>query len=651
MNRNLLVTIALLTEVIIISSCVRDPKPKIDTSVPATISSYTEMPPDAGFGEFIASYTSGVIPANGIIEIRLSPEFAAKASKDKPSALFTFEPSIKGSAEWTDDYTIVFTPSKSLNPGTIYRGSFNLGRTGAVPERLKIFPFRIQTVKRDFRVSVTTLESEMPEGKTYSLKGEIITSDYMPAKEVEGFLTVKSGRKNMTIKWEHPEAGNNHIFMVSGIAREKEPQQLTVAWDGSKAGIREKASTTVTIPAAGVFSVTGMRYTPGETQRIDIFFSDPPDPQQELEGLIFTTPRRALTFERTGNMISIFPADRLQGEVTVTVDGTLRSSLGSSLETPTSNTFNFTTILPGLKPVGDGVIVPASSGLIFPFRAANIRTIDLTIIKIFSNNIPYFLQMNDVSGSSYIRQFGRPVYRGRVDLITGNSIDPNTWNLFTIDISDYIEVEPGVIYRVELGFRRSYSLYPCAGEVKESKYEEMLDRLSDGSWWESPGDYWDEGEESSLFYQYAYDWRERENPCSEAYYSPDRKLSRNLLATNLGLIAKRGSDNVLHIIVSDIATAEPIAEVNLEVYDLQIQLIGTTTSDKDGFASLPTGHKPFLLIASTAFDKNYLRLSDGNSLSLSSFDVAGATPEKGLKAFIYGERDVWRPGDSIYLSM
>jgi len=37
-------------------------------------------------------------------------------------------------------------------------------------------------------------------------------------------------------------------------------------------------------------------------------------------------------------------------------------------------------------------------------------------------------------------------------------------------------------------------------------------------------------------------------------------------------------------------------------------------------------------------------------LSLSRFDVAGAVVQKGLKGFIYGERGVWRPGDSLFLN-
>ena len=43
-------------------------------------------------------------------------------------------------------------------------------------------------------------------------------------------------------------------------------------------------------------------------------------------------------------------------------------------------------------------------------------------------------------------------------------------------------------------------------------------------------------------------------------------------------------------------------------------------------------------------------MSDGNSLSLSNFDVSGQDVQSGLKGFIYGERGVWRPGDPVYLS-
>ena len=41
---------------------------------------------------------------------------------------------------------------------------------------------------------------------------------------------------------------------------------------------------------------------------------------------------------------------------------------------------------------------------------------------------------------------------------------------------------------------------------------------------------------------------------------------------------------------------------------------------------------------------------DGEEQSVSRFDVGGKDIQKGLKGFVYGERGVWRPGDTLHIS-
>ena len=43
-------------------------------------------------------------------------------------------------------------------------------------------------------------------------------------------------------------------------------------------------------------------------------------------------------------------------------------------------------------------------------------------------------------------------------------------------------------------------------------------------------------------------------------------------------------------------------------------------------------------------------MDNGSSLSVSMFEVGGTEIKQGIKGFIYGERGVWRPGDTIHLS-
>jgi len=56
------------------------------------------------------------------------------------------------------------------------------------------------------------------------------------------------------------------------------------------------------------------------------------------------------------------------------------------------------------------------------------------------------------------------------------------------------------------------------------------------------------------------------------------------------------------------------------------------------------------MIAKSGNQRGYLKLLDGHTNSLSKFDVEGEVVQKGVKGFIYGERGVWRPGDSLYLT-
>ncbi len=641
----------ILLSVLFVVSCGRGdksaPKPGL---LKAPELSKTILPIDKGFSQYIAGYTSGIIPANSVIEIRFTPEFAAKAGKQTPSGLFEFNPPIKGKTEWADETTLVFRPSKILDPGKIYTGELSIHKLGAVEERLKVFPLRIQTLKKDFSLATGILESS-PGGDKYILNGEIVTSDFIPPAEVESFLEARLDKKKTTVTWDHA-SDLIHRFTIPELVRTDKNRELILLWDGSASGVRQKGSKSVNIPATGDFSVLDVKTRSGENPGIDIIFSDPVDESQELEGLIYLDPMTPVTTNINTNIITLVLSDDLQREATLNVEPSVKNTKGSGLSSAFSLKLDFASVNPGIKLEGKGVILPSSQNLIFPFKAANLKAVDLRIIKIFENNLPYYLQENDIDLAYSVKRFGRPVYSGRVDLLSGTNTGTGSWNLYTIDLADYIDVEPGVLYKVQLGMRKSWSLYPCADSGEPSRYEELLDQTQEleKTYWEDPDNYFDDSGDA-IYYSLNFRWEDRENPCKDAYYSPDKNVSRNILASNLGMIAKKGEDEILHVTVNDLLTALPVSEVQIEVYDYQMQQIVSGNTDQDGAFSLFCERKPFLIIAKKDKDRNYLKVTDGTSLSLSSFDVSGTKPENGIKAFIYGERDVWRPGDSIYLSL
>lgn len=646
MNRRLLLVAALIAVLVI--SCGKGKQPAGSAAVSSAVTVI-----DKGFSKFIAAYTTGVVPAASTFQVVFTPEFASTIDRSRTQSLFSFSPAIKGTAEWADDVTLVFKPSKPLSPGTSFQGTLDLSKLGQVEERFRFFPLIFRTVEKNFTVTVNPVRVDPPDGNTYTLTGTVVTSDHIDKVEIEKYLTARVGRRDEKIVWDHDNK-NIHTFSIEKIRRAKEESELTLAWNGTAYGIKTKGEHIVAIPAEGVFSVTDIKINTGDSKSLEIFFSDLLDAGSELDGMITLTPLHPVSVSADGNRLLVIPGVNIVGAVEVTVDGSLRNSRGQRLGEAVKRSINFTPVEPGIQSAGRGVIMPSSGNLIFPFLAANLSAVDLTIIKVFENNLPYFLQQNSMGEANdyegNIRQFGRPVYRGRVDLTGSAGFDPNRYNLFTINLANYIEPEQGILYRIELGMRPSYSLYPCTGERKPSKYEEMLELADLDRRWEGSDDYYSLSEEG-LFYEYAYNWRENSNPCSDAYYSPNKKLVSNILASDLGIIAKSGSDNNLRVFVRDLRTAEPVEGATADIFDYQMQLMGTVTTDKSGIAAIACPRKPFLVIARKDKNRNYLSLNDGAALSMSSFDVSGESPQDGIRAFLFTERDVRRPGDSIFLGV
>ncbi|MBC8342421.1 MAG: hypothetical protein H8E61_00390, partial [Bacteroidetes bacterium] len=288
-------------------------------------------------------------------------------------------------------------------------------------------------------------------------------------------------------------------------------------------------------------------------------------------------------------------------------------------------------------------------GLLLPFEAVNLRAVDIKVYKIYENNLMQFFQNNDLTGNSELARVGRRIFKKTIMLNTATNAptDYSNWNRFSIDLSKFIITEPGALYRVTIDFKKEHSVYPCSGDNTSdeliSDWEEDDDNF-DIDEWNYYSDYYEDD-----YYYYDYDWQERDNPCDQSYYRR-KGVSRNVLASDIGLITKIGNDGSIRIFATDLKTAKPLNAITIELYNFQQQLIEKLMTNTDGIATTTLKNKPFLLIAKNRSQRGYLKLNAGSSLSLSKFDVTGVSVQKGIKGFIYGERGVWRPGDTLFLT-
>lgn len=604
---------------------------------------------DPEFSKYIDAYTSGIVSKKNTIRIVLASDASTTHTLNETvnEDLFDFSPSVKGKAYWVDARTIEFKPSADLSPDKLYEVEFNLGKVMNVPSKFKKFSFNIQTIKPAFKIEEHGLRGNSKDVMT--LSGEIITADVEESAKVEKLLVASLNGNNLSIKWQHNEANKTHGFIIENIKRTKDAGNLNLSWNGSPLDIDIKDKKEIAVPAIGDFKVMDVRVVQDEEQYALVQFSDPIMIGQQLDGLIAISNQENLSYTILGSEVKVYASGKLDGNYTVSINEGIQNFWGDKLTKAFTSNIFFENRLPSVSIHGKGVILPNSGGkIVLPFEAVNLKSVDVSIVKIYETNIPQFLQSNKIDGDNDLRRVAKPLVKATVKLDDDKSLNLHKRNRFSLDLDKYIKTEPGAIYRVHIGFRPDYSLYACTDMIKASMndyYDEYEGERGEDAV-DDDDEFW---QRYDNYYPYGYNWEQRDNPCNQAYYNKERFASRNIISTNIGLTAKRGNDNKLFVAVNNIINTEPLSGVELQVLDYQQQIIGKAVSGTDGIALIDVKRKPYLLVAKKGTEKSYLKLDDGGALPLSRFDVSGSEVKNGIKGFIFGERGVWRPGDSLFL--
>ncbi len=605
---------------------------------------------DEAFTNYISSYTSGKVSARSNVVVALVDPVSKEFQIED---IISFSPALKGEISWVTDRVIEFKPATALNSGESYLAKIDLKSLGLeVPNSESLFQFKFEAIQQDFDLRITGLVSDPDEPMVKQvIKGELLTADYADTSKIIKSFTARQPGAELKIDWAFDaNSGTNHAFTISGAQRKEESSNVTYRFDGSAIGVNRTSSATAEIPALGDFKVVNSKVSKIGDPYVLLSFSDPLNERQDLQGLITLEGDQNLRFSIEENEVKVYTSTNLIGLKKLSVYPGIRNRKDYKMQNSFAANVSFAQVKPEVRIANKGTILPSTDGLLLPFDAVNLRAVDVTVIQIFEQNVIQFLQTNNLNGDEQLRRVGRPIHESRVVLDASGVLDLTGWNRFNLDISELIETEPGAIYQVRLNFKKAYSLYNCG----EGALEELplAGEIEVDEWDVSSGE--DKGAYDSYYdygYNSNYDWRQRDNPCNDSYYYGTSRIVRtNILASDLGLIAKIGNNRKLSAFVTDLRTTKPIANAVVQVYDFQQEVIESLTTDGEGKVELDLVRKPFLLTASRGPEKGYLKLWDGQSLSLSNFNVGGARVQRGIKGFIYGERGVWRPGDDIYLN-
>jgi len=137
----------------------------------------------------------------------------------------------------------------------------------------------------------------------------------------------------------------------------------------------------------------------------------------------------------------------------------------------------------------------------------------------------------------------------------------------------------------------------------------------------------------------------------------DSAATQWFIVTDLGLETMMGNDG-LHVFLRGLSNAEALSGVTLTLIDAKNEVLGTTTTDGQGYARFAAGlsrgvgsSAPALLTAETdAGDFAFLDLEKA-ALDLSDRGVTGRVSPPPIDLFLSTERGAYRPGETVFATL
>ena len=131
--------------------------------------------------------------------------------------------------------------------------------------------------------------------------------------------------------------------------------------------------------------------------------------------------------------------------------------------------------------------------------------------------------------------------------------------------------------------------------------------------------------------------------------------SKVLSLSDIGLIVKQERNN-MYVFANSIRNASPMSGVKVSFISTNNQMLFTATTDGDGMATFKDigtkspGFRIGMVTAKKSDEFTFVWLQQ-SAVEPSRFDVGGRMPnETGMNAWIYAERNLYRPGETIHVS-
>ncbi|WP_276481847.1 alpha-2-macroglobulin family protein [Paraflavitalea pollutisoli] len=526
-----------------------------------------------------------------------------------------FEPKIPGRFRWETPDQLVFSPSKPLPPATSFKAKLNkdilqyseYGKIGKADEVNFSTPY--------LQLDATNVTWMLADGSTTAIPQIDLYFNYpVNPATIKEKLKLNIGGKPATYEVITLSNDSKLSLRILGIKAEDKDLDATLSLDkglipeGGTNGTKEAIENKLSIPSPFNLTINDVTAEHDGTGGTVYVRTSQQIVMENIADRIQFDPAVKFTVQETEDGFSInsegFDADKTYA---LKILKGLRGKIGGTLREDHTADVAFGELQPALSFAnGKGVYLSSKGSQNIEVKIINIPKVKVIISKIYESNL------------LVAQRYGYYPTDNRNDGEGEDYYDDDYGNSGSLSVGD-------VVYEKEIDTRS----LPKYGNSRLFTFN-VEDRLPD--------------------FKGIYHIKIRST--SDYWVSDSRFISKS----DLGLITKEGKDKI-YVFTNSIKTAEAVSGVNIVAYGNNNQVLGAGTTNAEGVAELPltrkefAGFRPAMIIAKTADDFNYLPFNT-TRVNTSRFEVGGKRSNStGLDAFIYAERDIYRPGEKVNFSV
>jgi uncharacterized protein YfaS (alpha-2-macroglobulin family) len=527
----------------------------------------------------------------------------------------SFEPKIQGRFMWTGKSELTFSPLGELLPASNYKAAL----TG---ELCKYNPVK-QSIDDDLILFHTTLLAINTINSFWALSEDltnqvevhcqVVFNNPISPKKLKPLLKLLVSGKEMPFRTItqndsetieiafafDPQTSDNEIkgeFIVN----------KGLFCTGGNIATENPLKSEFLIPSKDKLTITGTETGFDNGKGYIAVYTSQPIVAEGLASFITIDPAMDIETELLPNGFKLKGGFLGSQTYILNIKKGMKSLFGRYLEEDFTKTVSFADPLPAIAFTEQNAVYLSTKGeRNLGVNITNVSKVKVSVFKIFENNIHHYLRQgkswqynydeateeyNDYNTWSFDEDYGKPVLTK--EILTRSLQKSGNISLLNLDLN-------------ELNFNDSYKgLYLVKVEASDRKYIQDAQLLS---------------------------------------------------LSDLGLIVKEGASDVM-VFVNSLKDASPVKGAKLDFISSNNQKVYSTVTDNNGVAifknakQVAAGFK--LSMVSVRYDNDFnFVLFDKTRVETSRFDVGGKrTDNINYDVFIYGDRDLYRPGDSAYIN-